>query len=121
MRSSTVPSPVAELRAVTEEERHVCPEARGDGVEVVARERRVERPVREPEGRRGVGASAAEARSHRDPLLDVRMPARFDSGGVREGLQGRPHDRVLGEPGDREALGRLQRDLVVQGRFAGGP
>ncbi len=51
----------AELRPLGEEEGDVGAEARGERVQLVRRQRLGERLVREPEGRRGVGAAAAEA------------------------------------------------------------
>ena len=74
----------SELRAVGEEERDVGAEPRPPARQLVGRERRGERSVREAERRRGVGAAAAEAGCDRDVLLDFHAPTRLDSRGRGE-------------------------------------
>ena len=69
--------------------------------------------VREPQGRCRVAASTSEPGRDRDALLDSYAPARLHSCGHGEGLQGAPHDRVLGEALDRELVGGLEHDVVV--------
>ena len=90
-----VPSPVPSLRAVGEEERDVRAEPGGELVQLLLRQRLVERLVREPERRRRVGAAAAEAGGDGDALLDRRAPALLDR-------------RVRGEP-SRAHRGRACR------------
>ena len=63
--------------------------------------------------RRGVAASTSEPGGDRDALLDPYAPARLDSCGHGEGLEGASHDRVLGEALDRELVGGLEHDVVV--------
>ena len=69
--------------------------------------------VRESQGRCGVAAATSEPGRDRDALLDPYAPARLDSCGHSEGLEGAPYDRVLGEAVDRKVVGGLEHDVVV--------
>jgi hypothetical protein len=73
-----------------------------------------ERPAREAESGRRVRAPAAEARGDRDLLVDRHAPLRRRAGGGSQLLERSPHERVLGEALDPEAVPLLERDAVGQ-------
>ena len=104
--------PVAapELGPVGEEERDVRPDAGRHGMQLGRRERLRELRIREPKGRRGVGASPTEPRCDRNVLPQLDAPA------VRrpERDQGRLDDRVAGKPVERRGRSRLDRDTVAE-------
>src|SRR5262249_6966758 len=73
----------AQLRAERQEEGHVRPERCRERMQLIVRQRVVERLVGDPESGCRVRAAAAEAGGDRDPLLDRRLPPGLDAGGAR--------------------------------------
>src|SRR5439155_1520822 len=94
---------LAELGTGNEEERDVGAELCGDRGQGLVCERRRERLVRQPEGRRGVRAAAAEADRDRDLLPDAGRPPRRDTGLLGEALQRRivRRERAASEGNER--------------------
>src|SRR5207247_9520302 len=68
-----------QLRPDSQEERHVRAQPRGERAQGVESKGALERRVREAQGGRGVGASAAKAGRDRNALLDPRRPPRLDA------------------------------------------
>src|SRR5262249_2944026 len=74
-----------------------------------ARQRSIERVVREPKGGCGVGAATAEAGGDGDLLLDRRRPGGRYARGLREERQRSGDERVLREALDAKLRPRLER------------
>ena len=79
-----MPSPVPSCGPSQRKNGTSAPTSAAMRVQLVARERRRERRVREHERGRGIRAAAAETGGDGDPLLDAHAPARVDAGRLRE-------------------------------------